>query len=318
MNNDDLSVPLFSDELSPDHRSGFVAVVGKPNVGKSTLMNAYLGQKVAIVSEKPQTTRNRLLGILTRPDAQVIFVDTPGIHSPLHKLGAFMVETAVKAIPDADVVLFMVDVSTRPTGEDVQIAAIINEKCRVPTILALNKIDLLASGEIEPHRQAYLALGHFTDSMFVSATRGDNRDALLNLIISYLPRGPRYYPEEQITDQQERFVAAELIREQVLRHVHQEVPHAVAVVVEEFKERRPDLTYIGANIFVEKDSQKGIIIGEGGKMLKRIGRAARREIEELLTGHKVYLELWVKVRKKWRKDEDELRRLGYALPKRKG
>ncbi len=318
MNNDDLSVPLFSDELSPDHRSGFVAVVGKPNVGKSTLMNAYLGQKVAIVSEKPQTTRNRLLGILTRPGAQLIFVDTPGIHSPLHKLGEFMVETAVKAIPDADVVLFMVDVSTRPTGEDAQIAAIINEKCRVPTILALNKIDLLASDEIEPHRQAYLALGHFTDSMFVSATRGDNRDALLVLIISYLPRGPRYYPEEQITDQQERFVAAELIREQVLRHVHQEVPHAVAVVVEEFKERRPDLTYIGANIFVEKDSQKGIIIGEGGKMLKRIGRAARREIEELLTGHKVYLELWVKVRKKWRKDEDELRRLGYALPKRKG
>ncbi len=318
MNNDDLSVPLFSDELSPDHRSGFVAVVGKPNVGKSTLMNAYLGQKVAIVSEKPQTTRNRLLGILTRPGAQLIFVDTPGIHSPLHKLGEFMVETAVKAIPDADVVLFMVDVSTRPTGEDAQIAAIINEKCRVPTILALNKIDLLASDEIEPHRQAYLALGHFTDSMFVSATRGDNRDALLDLIISYLPRGPRYYPEEQITDQQERFVAAELIREQVLRHVHQEVPHAVAVVVEEFKERRPDLTYIGANIFVEKDSQKGIIIGEGGKMLKRIGRAARREIEELLTGHKVYLELWVKVRKKWRKDEDELRRLGYALPKRKG
>ncbi len=312
---------LFPDELPPDHRSGFVAVVGKPNVGKSTLMNVYLGQKIAIVSEKPQTTRNRLLGILTRPEAQVIFVDTPGIHSPLHKLGEFMVETAVRAIPDADLILFMVDVSTMPGGEDAQIASIIAEKIGgeggVPVILALNKVDLLASDQVETHRQAYLALGRFSEEVLISATRGDNRDELLDLIISYLPQGPRYYPEDQITDQQERFVAAELIREQALRYIHQEVPHAVAVVVEEFKERRPDLTYIGANIFVEKESQKGILIGEGGRMLKQIGRAARREIEGQLTGHKVYLELWVKVRKKWRRDEKELRRLGYALPKKK-
>jgi GTP-binding protein Era len=312
---------LFPDELPADHRSGFVAVVGKPNVGKSTLMNAYLGQKIAIVSEKPQTTRNRLLGILTRSDAQLIFVDTPGIHSPLHKLGEFMVETAVRAIPDAEVILFVVDVSTMPSGEDAHIASIISEKVaekdRVPVILALNKVDLLAPDQVETHCQAYLALGHFNEDMLISATRGDNRDELLDLVISYLPQGPRYYPEDQITDQQERFVAAELIREQALCYIHQEVPHAVAVVVEEFKERRPDLTYIGANIFVEKDSQKGILIGEGGRMLKRIGRAARQEIEKQLTGHKVYLELWVKVRKKWRRDENALRRLGYALPKKK-
>ncbi len=315
------SASLFPDELPPDHRSGFVAVVGKPNVGKSTLLNAYVGQKVAIVSEKPQTTRNRLLGILTRPDAQAIFVDTPGIHSPFHKLGEFMVETAVRAIPDADAILFMVDVSTMPGGEDVHIASTIAEKVAdenlVPVILALNKVDLLAPDQVEAHRQAYLALGRFSAEMLISATRGDNRAELLDLIISHLPQGPRYYPEDQITDQQERFVAAELIREQVLNYIHQEVPHAACVVVEEFKERRPDLTYIGANIFVEKESQKGILIGEGGRMLKRIGRAARQEIEEQLTGHKVYLELWVKVRKKWRKDEEALRRLGYAVPKKK-
>ncbi len=313
MNHDE---PLFLDDLPPDHRSGFVAVVGRPNVGKSTLMNAYLGQKVAIVSPKPQTTRNRLLGILTRPEAQVVFVDTPGIHSPLHKLGQFMVNTATRAIPDADVVVFLVDVSAPPGGEDVQIAELIRNTCRVPVILALNKVDLVAPGEVESHVEAYRALGDFADRLTLSATRGDNRDELLQRIISLLPPGPRYFPPDQVTDQQERFIAAELIREQVLHHTHQEVPHAVAVQVEEFKERRPDLTYVGANIFVERESQKGIVIGQGGQMLKRIGQAARREIEQLV-GHKVYLELWVKVKKHWRRDEDELRRLGYALPRKK-
>lgn len=308
---------LLPEDLPPDHRSGFVAVVGKPNVGKSTLMNAYLGQKVAIVSPKPQTTRNRLLGILTRQKAQIIFVDTPGIHEPMHKLGEYMVETALRAIPDADVVLFMVDLSTPPTEEDRQISEIIRDKCRAPVILALNKVDLLPPKQIEPRRQAYEALGEFADSVLLSATEGTGRDELLELVISYLPPGPRYYPPEQITDQQERFIASELIREQVLHHLHQEVPYSVAVVVEEYQQRRPDLTYIGANIFVERESQKAIIIGEGGKMLRRIGQAARREIETRLTGHKVYLELWVKVRKKWRKKEEELRRLGYPLPRKK-
>lgn len=319
---DDRDYPLF-EEIPLGHRSGFVAVVGKPNVGKSTLMNAYLGQKIAIVSEKPQTTRNRLLGILTLrraqgdpTDAQVIFVDTPGIHSPRHKLGEFMVETALQAIPDADVVLFLVDVSILPTAEDIQIVELAIGKRQTPVLLALNKVDLLAPEDMQPHIEAYQALGDFADWMLISATRGDNRDELLGLIVSHLPEGPRYYPEEQVTDQQERFIAAELIREAVLRYTHQEIPHAVAVMVEEFKERGPDMIYISANIFVEKDSQKGIVIGQKGSMLKRIGQEARKQIERMVDT-RVYLDLRVKVKKKWRRDEDELRRLGYALPKPK-
>ena len=317
---------ILDDELPPGHRSGFVAVIGKPNVGKSTLINAWLGQKIAIVSPKPQTTRNRLRGILTRPDAQIIFVDTPGIHQPRHKLGEFMVETATKSIPDADVVLFMVDVSEMPTAEDEQIAQLIEEQGQSPVVLVLNKADLLPPEKVQPHGDAYFKLvkhdawveceAYRNQWMMISATRGDNRDKLLDMVVARLPEGPRYYPSDQLTDQTMRFIAAELIREQVLRFVHQEVPHAVAVAVEEWKQRREDLTYIGATVFVEKDSQKGIIIGEGGRMLKRIGRAAREEVERLV-GNRVYLELWVKVRKKWRGDEDELRRLGYALPREK-
>jgi len=302
-------------ELPPDHRSGFVAVVGRPNVGKSTLMNAYLGQKVAIISEKPQTTRNRLLGILTRRDAQVIFVDTPGIHAPLHKLGEFMVETAVRAIPDADVVLFIVDASVPPTGEDVLVAEAIREQGEeLPVVMALNKVDLLSSSE-SFHTDAYLTILQPTAWLPISAVRGDNRDELLATIISHLPLGPRYYPEDQVTDQQTRFIASELIREAALRRLRHEVPYALAVVVDEFKRRSEDMTYIGATIFVERDSQKGIVIGQGGKTLKDIGRSARTEIEKLVDT-RVFLELWVKVRPKWRKKEDELRRLGYGLPKR--
>jgi GTP-binding protein Era len=315
MTMNDLDLPP-SEELPPDHRSGFVAVIGKPNVGKSTLMNAYLGHKIAIVSPKPQTTRHRLRGILTRPDAQIIFVDTPGIHQPRHKLGEFMVETATKSIPDADVVLFMVDVSEMPTAEDEQIVQLIEKHGQAPVILVLNKADLLPPEKVHPHSDAYFELVKHDEWMMISATRGDNRDRLLDMVVARLPEGPRYFPSDQLTDQTMRFIVAELIREQVLRFVRQEVPHAVAVAVGEWKQRREDLTYIGANIFVEKDSQKGIVIGQGGSMLKRIGRAARQEIEPLV-GHQVYLELWVKVRQKWRKDEDELRRLGYALPRSK-
>jgi len=307
---------IMDDEAPPGHRSGFVAVVGKPNVGKSTLINAWLGEKIAIVSPKPQTTRHRLRGILTRPDAQVIFVDTPGIHRPRHKLGEFMVETAAKSIPDADVVLFMVDVSGRPTAEDERIAQLIEGQGQAPVVLVLNKADLLRPEKVQPHSNAYFELVKHDAWMMISATRGDNRNKLLSMVVDRLPEGPRYYPSDQLTDQNMRFLAAELVREQVLRFVHQEVPHSVAVVVEEWKQRRDDLTYIGVNIFVEKDSQKGIIIGQGGSMLKRIGREARGEVERLV-GNRVYLELWVKVRKKWRRDEQELRRLGYALPRGK-
>jgi GTP-binding protein Era len=301
-------------ELPPNHRSGFVAVVGRPNVGKSTLMNAYLGQKIAIVSEKPQTTRNRLLGILTRDDAQIVFVDTPGIHAPLHKLGEVMVATAVRAIPDADVVLFMVDASVPPTGEDALVAdAIRAEGEELPVVMALNKADLLSSPE-SPYADDYLALLQPAAWLLVSATRGDNRDELLDQVVAHLPLGPRYYPEDQITDQQTRFIAAELIREAALRRLRQEVPYALAVVVDEFKRRDEDMTYISATIFVERDSQKGIVIGQGGRTLKDIGRAARTEIEKLLDT-RVFLELWVKVRPKWRKKEEELRRMGYSVPK---
>jgi len=319
---DDSTGMLVPEDLPPDHHSGFVAGVGKPNVGKSTLMNAYLGHKVAIVSPKPQTTRDRLLGILTLvrergdlADAQIIFVDTPGIHRPHHKLGQYMVETAVRAIPDADVVLFLVDVSRPPNDEDRQIVEILKQRSSVPVLLTLNKADLLTSEQESTAAEAYQALGRFDKVLLVSALRGDNLDALLEATIERLPLGPRYYPEDQVTDQQTRFIAAELVREQVLRHIRQEIPYSVAVIVDQFKARSEDMTYISANIFVERDTQKPIILGQGGRMIKRIGQDARQQIEELV-GTRVYLELWVKVRKKWRQDERELQRMGYSMSRK--
>jgi GTP-binding protein Era len=300
---------VLQPELPADHRSGFVAVVGRPSVGKSTLVNACVGQKVAIVSKKPQTTRNRILGILTREDAQIIFVDTPGIHQPLHKLGEYMVKTAQKAVPDADLVLFVVDASVMPTEEDRQVAHFLAQS-RSPILLVLNKMDRLPADRVQPHSAAYLALRQSADWMMTSALRGQNLDKLLATIINHLPQGPRYFPAGQVTDVTERFIAGELVREQALRLLQQEVPYALAVVIDEFTERRADLTYIAATIYVEKDSQKGIVIGSGGKMLKDIGAAARREIEEML-GTKVFLELWVKVRAKWRQDDSALGHIGY-------
>jgi len=268
------------ESIPPDHRSGFVAVIGRPNVGKSTLMNQLVGQKVAIVSPKPQTTRSRILGILTRPDAQVVFVDTPGLHRPRHRLGQAMVAAAARAIPDADVVLFLVDVSVLPTDEDRMIAQLIQEHTQAPVILVLNKMDLLPAEKVKSHTESYWGLVPYRHEwMMTIATQGVNLDKLLGLIIGVLPEGPRYYPGGQVTDQTEREVAAELIREQVLRYTRQEVPHAVAVVVEEFKERENGVIYVAANVFVEKDSQKGIIIGRRGQMLRQIGSAARQEIE---------------------------------------
>ena len=303
----------LGEELPPDHRSGYVAVVGEPNVGKSTLMNYYLGQKVAIVSPLPQTTRQRLLGILTRPDAQVIFLDTPGIHRPQTKLGEYMVEVARRAIADADVVLWVVDLSTPPSRAEQEIAGWL---AAVPqTILALNKMDLVPADEVPIRAEAYHELLHDAEWIPISAARGDGCERLLQAIISRLPLGPRYFPEDQVTDLQERFIAAEMVREQVLHHLREEVPHAVAVMVEEFKERRQGMLYISATIYVERESQKGILIGKGGQMLKTIGAAARAEIEKAFDSQ-VYLELWVKVRKNWRKDEKELRRLGYVLPRK--
>jgi GTP-binding protein Era len=303
----------FSDPYAvPDgHRSGFVAVIGRPNVGKSTLMNHFVGEKVAIVSPKPQTTRTRITGILTRPDVQFIFVDTPGIHRPLHKLGEIMVSTAKHAIPDADVVLFVVDVSVLPGSEDRMIASILETNTDSPVILVLNKMDRLEPGQVEPNTEAYWELvPRHAGWMMTIATEGVNLDKLLERVIALLPEGPRYYPGEYITDQTEREIAAELVREQILRRSYHEVPHSVAVVVEAFEERDRGIAYIAADIFVERESQKGIIIGRKAHTIRQIGSAARQAIERMVGG-KVYLDLRVKVRKRWREDERELRRLGF-------
>jgi GTP-binding protein Era len=302
---------MFADDLPSDHRSGFVALAGKPNVGKSTLMNAWLGSRLAPVSPKPQTTRQVLLGILTRPDAQVVFVDTPGIHRPHSKLGSYMVESAKRAIPDADVVLFMADGSRPPSRGDREVASLL-QGLDMPVILALNKADLIPESERAAALAAYAALGGFDARLALSALTGENLAALLDLVLERLPLGPRFYPEDQLTDQYERFIAAELIREQAMRHLEQEVPHALAVAVQEYKERRSGLVYIEANLYTEKESQKGIVVGRKGAMLKRIGRDARVALEEFL-GRKVYLELWVKVRKNWRHDDRYLDELGYSL-----
>ena len=297
-------------DVPEGHRSGFVAVIGRPNVGKSTLVNHFVGQKVAIVSPKPQTTRSRILGILTREEAQVIFVDTPGLHRPRHKLGRAMVSSATRAIPDADAILFLVDSSVKPTDEDQMIAELLGARSRGPVILVLNKMDLLSADKVKSHSEAYWELvPDRHESMMTVATKGVNLEKLLPMIVSVLPEGPRYFPEGQVTDQTERQIAAELIREQVLRKTRQEVPHCVAVVVEEFEGRPDDVVYVGATVFVERRSQKGIIIGKQGSKLREIGSAARKQIERLTAG-RIYLDLWVKVSKGWRDDERALRELG--------
>jgi len=309
------------EDTPPGHRSGFVAVVGKPNVGKSTLMNALLGEKVAIVSKKPQTTRAQIRGILTRPDAQIVFVDTPGIHKPRHRLGQAMVRAAIQTIPDADVVLFVVDSTEAPDAGDRHIARLIRERGEDrPAILVLNKMDCLRPEQVKDSVEAYWSLAPTPeggappepwDWMMISATQLANLDKLVDRIVARLPEGPRYYPPGQIADQDERHFAAELIREQALRHLRQEVPHAVAVVVDEHTARSTRLDYIAATIVVEKETQKGILIGKGGRTLRQIGADARHEIERML-GKQAYLELQVKVRKDWREDERELRRMGYS------
>jgi GTP-binding protein Era len=310
-----------TDDTPAGHRSGFVAVLGKPNVGKSTLLNAILGQKIAIVSKKPQTTRTRIRGILTHPDAQIVFVDTPGIHKPRHRLGQTMVQAAVQSIPDADAIVFVVDVTELPDAADRHIAGLIRERgAGRPVILVLNKMDRLAPDRVKAHTEAYWSLAPTPDGatppepwgwMMISATQGDNLNRLIDQIVARLPEGPRYYPPDQITDQQTRDIAAELIREQALRHLRQEVPHAVAVAVDEYTERSSKLDYIAATIFVEKDSQKGILIGKGGHTLRQIGSDARHEIQRLV-GKQVFLELQVKVRANWREDERALNRMGYT------
>ena len=301
--------PTENNETPVEHRSGYIAVVGKPNVGKSTLVNALVGHKVAIVSPKPQTTRRRIMGILTQEDAQIIFMDTPGIHEPKYALNKYMMREVDHALGDCDAILFVVDVSASPDEDDRRVAEQIQDM-RQPKIMALNKADLLDPTYLIANTESYQQLLGSENSMLTSGVdiKVENLNELMSMLIAALPVGPEYYPPEQYTDQPEKVLAAELIREQALRFLEQEVPHALAVSVDDYALRPNDTTFISATIFVERDSQKGILIGRGGGMLKRIGMEARREIERML-GKKVYLELWVKVRESWRRDEgavDEL------------
>ncbi|MDF1513295.1 MAG: GTPase Era [Anaerolineae bacterium] len=302
------------DEPVPEgHKSGFISVIGRPNVGKSTLVNALVGQKISIVSRKPQTTRTLVTGISTTPAYQMIFIDTPGIHMRHgHKLNKRMVDTAVAAIPDADVILFVVDVLAPPHQEDKIIARLLSEKTSSsPVLFVMNKMDRLSLERAQERIEAYWALlPDYTDSLPTSALKGTNIIVLREKILAYLPEGPRYYPGDQITDQTEYTIAAELVREAMLTYTHQEVPHASAVLVEDYNVRDNGVVYIAATIWVERESQKPIVIGKEGKLLKMIGSAARKELERFV-GSKVYLELWVKVQPDWRNRDNRLRELGY-------
>ena len=296
------------------HKAGYAAIVGRPNVGKSTLLNYFLGQKVAAVSPRPQTTRRKQLGILTLENAQVIFVDTPGLHTPHHKLGEYMNEEAATSLDDADVIVWMVEVNVMPTEEDLLIGQRLAEKRQLaPTLLALNKDDLLdAEGNrLSLHLAAYQSLLPQAQPYLLSAAKGQGCSELLQAILAHLPDGEPFYNEEEITDFYERDIAAELIREAALLHLREEVPHGIAVRVDEFTERGDTGAHIHATLFVEKESHKGIVIGQGGEMLKKIGMAARQEIEKM-SGRKVFLELRVKVNKNWRSNVDALRLMGYS------
>jgi GTP-binding protein Era len=306
----DTPVPVPEKQLT---HSGFVAVVGRPNVGKSTLMNKILGEKIAIVSPKPQTTRLTQLGIYTTNEVQAVFVDTPGIHQPRHRLGEFMVQIAIGALKDADVILLVVDITDAPGEEDHRVADTIRNTGS-PVVLALNKLDLASPEVIEPRVEAYRALVPQADWVTLSARHGDGVSDLLGRIISKLPPGPQYFPDDQLSDSAVRQIAAEIVREKVMHHTEREIPHSVAVEVEEYTERSVTLTYISAVIYVERDSQKPIIIGKKGAMLKQISTEARQEIEKLV-GTQVYLELFVKVHQNWRRDDAFLSRLGYKLRK---
>ncbi|MHB1406152.1 MAG: GTPase Era [Desulfitobacteriaceae bacterium] len=293
---------------SKDFRSGFVSVIGRPNAGKSTLLNHLLGQKVLIMSDKPQTTRNKIQCILTEDRGQIIFLDTPGIHKPKHKLGEYMVDAARNSLKDVDVLVYVVDAAEKYGSGEEYIINMIKE-ATTPCILALNKIDLLSKELLIALVEQYAGLVDFVAVVPISAKTGNNTDELLKVIFEHLEQGPLYYPEDEVTDQPERFIMAELVREKVLALTRDEVPHSIAVVVEEVQEKQT-LVKVRALIMVERDSQKGIIIGGGGKLLKEIGRLAREDIEKLL-GSKVFLELWVKVKKDWRNRQQSLRELGY-------
>ncbi|MBP8597945.1 MAG: GTPase Era [Selenomonas sp.] len=297
-------------EQNQKHKSGFIAVIGRPNVGKSTLINTLIGQKIAIMSDKPQTTRNRILCILTEPDAQIVFLDTPGIHKPKHKLGEYMVKAAEGTLKEVDAIFFVVD-ATEKMGPGERYILERLQATRKPVILVVNKLDLIERERALPIISHYTSQYSFAGVVPISAKEKMNLDSLLAEVKKYLPEGPQYYPEDMITDQPERLIVAELVREKALQLTRDEIPHAIAVDVDEMTTRSNDDVYIRATIYVERDSQKGIIIGAKGTMLKKIGAMAREDIQNLL-GSKVFLDLWVKVKKDWRNRDGVLHNFGFG------
>ena len=295
--------------MTKSFKSGFVAIVGRPNVGKSTFMNYVLGQKIAIMSDKAQTTRNKIQGVYTKEDAQIVFLDTPGIHKPKHELGEFMVKSAYSALKEVDAVLFMVNASEkRGPGDDFIIEKL--KGIKTPIFLVLNKIDLVTPEVLLERVESYKDALDFAGVFPISVLQGNNVNELMEALINALPEGPQYYPADQITDHPEYFVVSELIREKILQLTQEEIPHSVAVTVDKMQKDEFDKVHVYANIIVERKSQKGIIIGKGGRLLKEIGTRARHDIQQLL-GNKVYLELWVKVEKDWRKRKSNLQEYGY-------
>lgn len=292
-----------------NYKSGFVAVIGRPNVGKSTLINGLIGQKIVIMSDKPQTTRNKILCVLTQDDAQILFIDTPGIHKPKHKLGEYMVNAAETTLKEVDVILFVVDASEDIGAGELYILERLQSTDK-PVILVVNKIDKVSKQQVLPAISRYSDRYSFTGVVPISAKEEMNLDNLLIEIKKYLEYGPQYYPSDMVTDQPERLVIAELIREKVLHLTREEIPHAIAVDIEEMSTRKNEDIYVRATIYVERESQKGIVIGAKGALLKEIGALARKDVENLL-GSKVYLDLWVKVKKDWRNRDGILRGLGY-------
>ncbi|MBP3231480.1 MAG: GTPase Era [Anaerovibrio sp.] len=305
------SIPVNeSKQLPKDYRSGFVAVIGRPNVGKSTLINSLIGQKIAIMSDKPQTTRNRIMCVLTKPDMQMIFLDTPGIHKPIDKLGEYMVKAAEGMLQEVDAIIFVVDAKEKfGAGEHYILERL--RATKKPVVLAINKVDLLEDKEaLLPIITSYNSKYDFAATVPISALEENNLEGLLAEIKQYLPTGPQYYPEDMVTDQPERLIIAEMVREKVLHLTRDEVPHSIAVDVDEMKLRDNGDNYVRATIYVERDSQKGIIIGKKGAMLKDIGAQARQDIQMLLGG-KVFLDLWVKVKKDWRNRDSILKGFGF-------
>lgn len=292
------------------YKSGFVSIVGRPNVGKSTLLNHILGQKIAIATDKPQTTRNRILGIHTMDEAQILFLDTPGIHKGKGRLNRFMVDQALSACSDVDLIMFLVEANAPPGGGDSFVMDVL-QRSETPVILVINKIDLVPRESLLPLIETYSNLFDFAEIFPVSAAKGEGTEALVERIRELLPQGSPYYPEDMITDLPERFIVAEMVREQILNQTREEIPYGVAVEVESFEEKpKKDLIVIGAVIHVERESHKRIIVGSKGSRLRAIGQSARREIEKLL-GSRVYLELFVHVQKNWTESAHQLKRFGY-------